>query len=71
MPNRTATPVAVRVSDPQVAASVDGGEIALRVKCGSAETTAANTQTFFVRVYGDQFLSTLIATWRVVLHVTP
>ena len=83
----TPTHPQVRVSDPAVAATVTGSsqdensedqkiksktpEIVLRVKCGSSDDDAQKTKTFFVCVYGDKFLGTLIATWRVVLHVAP
>ena len=44
--------------------------VSLRAKCGAA-AEPNDARTFFVNVYGDEHLATLLLTWRVTLRVAP
>jgi nephrocystin-4 len=45
--------------------------VSLRAKCGAAAEPNDVFKTFFVNVYGDELLATLLFTWRVTLRVAP
>ena len=63
--------VAIGVADPGMPAGVAAGEeITLRYKCGGYPEGPTST-SFYVLVYGDRFLGTLAAVWRVFVHAVP
>ena len=78
--------VAATIVDPRDRDSTDEGEtdggtnretarpvafVSLRAKCGAAAEPNDVFKTFFVNVYGDELLATLLFTWRVTLRVAP